>query len=289
MSSTGLAPWRAALHRARSGLGLFVTLIVSIVLDARLRFWLLPRYRKDEAGRIDAVNRIIRAWGVIGFWLGRTSLGLKVVVEGKPPASGRYLIVSNHQSSMDIPLIFTIFRALNVKFVAMEELRYGKPGVSLALRNGGFAFVAKRKVGEDLATLKRFGRQMERFDGSPAIFPEGRRTDDGFLRPFNFAGIEVVRRTSKLPLLPITIDGLWRARDIKDYHRLVGCRVTVRICEPIPFEDVERLGHRKAYREIEETIRRNLDEIRKETGPKVGEGRIESYAPREAEVYRESK
>lgn len=256
-----LPKWRWLIHVARTILCLLLSLIIASILEPPFRFLILFWYRRDEARRSAVVNTVTRLWGIWSFAAVRITLGLRVVVEGKTPVAGRYLVISNHQSSTDIPLLISQFRKLNLKFVAMEELRYGKPAVSLALRNGGHVFVAKEKLGVDLAELTKFGAQMEKYDGSPMIFPEGKRTEDGSVLPWYYAGIEAVRRSSRLPLLVVTIDGLWKGRTLSQYYKTVGSTVTIRISDPIPFEEVQR-DPRRTYQAAEALVRDNLEEMR---------------------------
>lgn len=252
--------WLRPFDIARVVVNLLLTLVVSVSLDLWTRFMVLPFQRTPEQ-RIAAINRLAHLWGRVSFWLSRTFLGLRVTVEGQAPASGRCFILSNHQSSLDIALLISIFKAQNLKFVAMEELKHGKPLVSLALRNGGFAIVAKRDRDADLAHLDDFGRNLERFDGSPIIFPEGQRTLDGEVLPFHLAGTEVIRRRACLPMVAVTIDGLWRARTIKEFDRIIGSHVTVRIGESIPNDEIEK-APRETYARIEHRIRNDIEDIR---------------------------
>jgi 1-acyl-sn-glycerol-3-phosphate acyltransferase len=260
-STKGSTRARGPLALARYAIGFVGTVTLALAFDVWLRFGIVWRYRNNEDRKIRSLNRLVRHWGTSIFWVAHTFLGLRLRVEGTIPSTGRYLIISNHQSSLDIPLLISLFRSQNLKFVAMEELRYGKPVISLALRHGGFALVSEKKLGDDLAALTRFAHQLERVDGSPVIFPEGWLARDGELRKFNFAGIETVRRVSRLPIVTVTIDGLWKAPSIEQYLRIYGDRITVRITEPVPFNS-DDLDRRKAYGDLEETIRRNLEEIR---------------------------
>lgn len=248
------------MNVVRSIVSLLLSLIIAVSLEMWFRFVILVWDRNDPERQIADASRMLRVWGISTFWAVKAALGLKLVVEGEPPRSGSYLVVANHQASLDIPMMISVFRDVHLKFVAMEELRNGKPAVSFMLRTGGFAFVSKH-VGRDLAELTRLGLQVGRHGGSPALFPEGRRTEDGSIGPWHYGGIEAVRRTSRLPLLPVTIDGLWEGRTIKEYHKVVGKTITIRISKPVPFDEVEQ-DPRMIYEELERENRRQLDEIR---------------------------
>lgn len=256
---------RRALKAIRALAALLVILLHGVFFEIWLRVIIWRRYGGDPRARIAALNRVVVRWGVSSVWLVRTFLGLRVHVEGEPPRTGRFLVISNHQSSLDPSFLVVAFPTLNLKFAAKEELRRGKPAVSLILRHGGSVFVGQEDPRRDVAVLIRLGRQVERFDGSPVLFPEGQRTEDGALQPLRSGGIEAVRRASRLPLIVVTIDGLWKARTIWAWPMIVGQTVTLRISKPILPDEVDR-DPRRAYREIEETMRRNLEEIRRRVG-----------------------
>ena len=162
-------------------------------------------------------------------------------------------MVANHQSSLDIPFLITTFRALNLKFVAMEQLRHRKPVISIVLRHGGSVCVGKKNVGEDLVALTRFAAELEGVEGSPVIFPAGGLERDQGARRFYLAGIEVLRRGSRLPILPVAIDGMSKAPTTGGLLRLAGARVTMRIGEPVSYEEAGR-DPRATYQALEEWI-----------------------------------
>ena len=234
---------------------------MALALDVWLRFWVLIRYRRRQAEKIACFNRVAWAWGRALFSTVRWAVRLRIAVEGEVPSKGRFLIVANHQSSFDIPLLITLFRPLNLKFVAMEELRRGKPTISLVLRHGGFAIVGQQNIGQDLAALARCAANLEQFDGSPVIFPAGWVERDQEARRFYLAGLEVLRRGSRLPILPVAIAGMERAPSFRSIARAAGSCVTVRISDPIPCE-VAGKDPRATYLRLEEKIYGDVAEIR---------------------------
>jgi 1-acyl-sn-glycerol-3-phosphate acyltransferase len=175
-------------------------------------------------------------------------------------------VVANHQSSLDVPLLITKLHRLRPKFVAMERLRFGTPAVSLLLREGGSVFVGKTNPARDLAGLARFAAGLAEFDESAVIFPAGGLQRDRDAPPFHLAGIEVLRRGGRLPILPIAIEGWREAPTIGLLANIAGGRVTLRILEPIDWNPDEP-DPRASLRRLEDLIYRNVAEMRAAAEP----------------------
>jgi len=252
---------RGLLVRFRIAAAFAWGLAAALAIDAWIRFWILPRTRHDAAAKSAAINRIVKVWADVMFGAARWSAGLEVAVEGRIPETGRYLVVANHQSSLDVPLLIATLRGQNLKFVSMERLRRGRPAISLMIRHGGFVCVGKQDVGKDLDALRLFAKQVSRFDGSPVIFPAGGLERDHGQRPFLVAGIEAVRRASRLPILPVVIEGLSSAPTIGGLVRLAGAKVTMRVFEPVSFEAASR-DPRGTYARLESDIYQDLATLR---------------------------
>jgi 1-acyl-sn-glycerol-3-phosphate acyltransferase len=160
-------------------------------------------------------------------------LGCRLDVRGTVPP-GRYIIVSNHQSTADIAILPWALRSLNVKFVAKEELGRGIPTVSMALTHWGSALISREATRDDVARIKKMSRGLAYWSASVVIFPEGTRSRDGRLRPYKSGGVRIVAHETGLPLLPVAIDGTHVAPDLPGFARhLPGKRGTVTIGTPI--------------------------------------------------------
>lgn len=253
--------WKRWPRHLRGRVTLLGVLLSSAVTDLWLRLWVLPTTRGNLRRRKSALNRMVRFWGRTELHIASRCLRLRLAVKGSPPRSGRYLVVSNHQSVLDGPVLISVLGQLNIKFAAIQELFQGKLAVSLLLRESGSWPIPKTDPTEDLIAFHRFGTAMEAFEGSPTVFPEGGRCVDGAMQSFRVAGVEAVRRTARLPILPVVLDGLWPGRTLFECHRLYGATITVWVGAPISVEEAAA-DPRAAYRKLEATMRRALEELR---------------------------
>lgn len=148
------------------------------------------------------------------FWCGRTwtnfSLFLcriKVSVTGleKINPYGNYILVSNHASMFDIPVMMRTFPHIRILF--KKELSY-VPFWGWALRWGYHIMVDRGKGTEAVKSLDRAANDI-RSGGQVLLFAEGTRTRDGKLLPFKRGAFSLAAK-SGVPLIPITINGSFK-------------------------------------------------------------------------------
>ncbi|HOU93584.1 MAG TPA: lysophospholipid acyltransferase family protein [Polyangiaceae bacterium] len=154
--------------------------------------------------------------------------GVTLDVRGKEridPAK-TYVIMSNHQSYYDIPVLFQAL-GLPVRMVAKEEL-FRIPVWRRAMRDAGFIPVDRSKGREALNRLFEARKRLEQDGTHLWIAPEGTRSPDGRLLPFKRGGFQLASVTG-LPILPVSIDGSIEIhrRGSHYIHRGVTVRVTV--------------------------------------------------------------
>lgn len=137
-----------------------------------------------------------------------------------------YVIMSNHQSYYDIPVLFQAL-GMPVRMVAKEEL-FRIPVWGRAMRDAGFIPVDRSKGREALNRLFEARKRLEQDGTHLWIAPEGTRSPDGRLLPFKRGGFQLASVTG-LPILPVSIDGSIEAhrRGSHVIHRGVTVRVTV--------------------------------------------------------------
>jgi 1-acyl-sn-glycerol-3-phosphate acyltransferase len=148
---------------------------------------------------VHAQSRIYRKWA--GRILRATGVPWEVRglehLEGVPPG----ILVSNHQSSLDIPLIFAAVPR-TLRMVAKVEL-LKVPFIGWILRRGRFVTVHR---GHRDKAVKELSGVEWLFEHGADLFmaAEGTRSLDGNLRPFK-KGPFVLAILHQVPLIPITL------------------------------------------------------------------------------------
>jgi 1-acyl-sn-glycerol-3-phosphate acyltransferase len=117
------------------------------------------------------------------------------------PPTGGVLLVANHSSALDIPLI-AVATDRHVGFVARASLGRSRLMAWIMARCGA---VLVRPGEPDRAALRAMVARLRGGD-CLAIFPEGTRSSDGTLGEFRGGGVLAARRAG-VPIVPVGISG----------------------------------------------------------------------------------
>ncbi len=176
---------------------------------------------------------VAKTWARIVIWLAAA----RVTVHGLgniPPTEESYIVVMNHQSNMDIPVLVHSL-PLQLRFIGKVELKK-VPIFGNALIRAGH-FLIDRKNHEKAMEGMRSAGEILRHHGLSVVFaPEGTRSPDGELLPYK-KGAFVMGIETGIPILPVTIAGTRRSLS-KGSLWARSADVTVTIHEPVPAKDL---------------------------------------------------
>ncbi|MDD5287151.1 MAG: lysophospholipid acyltransferase family protein [Desulfuromonadaceae bacterium] len=155
----------------------------------------------DDTGRAHAWHA--RLWGRLGLAL----TGVHVTVIGAEHIpDGPVIFMSNHQSNFDI-LALMAAMPRRIHWIAKKEL-FDIPFFGPSMRRGGYIPLDRGDGRKALQSMDEAAAAIQK-GKSVVIFPEGTRTQDGFLLPFKRGGF-ILARKAAVPVIPVTINGSGR-------------------------------------------------------------------------------
>lgn len=168
--------------------------------------------------------------------------GTKLIVDKSEhiePKTG-YILVSNHQSLIDVPIFGGLLFSNYPKYVAKAELGRWLPTVSFNLTHGGNALIDRDDPRQALRAIKQLGKECQERDTAVVIFPEGSRSRDGELGEFRTAGIATLLKAAPaLPVVPTAIDGSADLLRHRMFPIPYGTTIRVAFGDPIARRDGE--------------------------------------------------
>lgn len=177
----------------------------------------------------------------------------------------QFVILSNHQSLVDIPLYMNFLRNKDLRFVAKDELSRHVPLVSEMLRAHEHCMIP-RKGSPSIAmkTIDSFGKRIIERKQIPVLFPEGTRSKDGTLGTFYAAGFRRLTDATNLPVAVCALEGGWRINNLKNiFTNLTNGSYHVKVLKvfPAPHGKEEQVA---ILNEAKVLIQNQIDEWRKE-------------------------
>ena len=153
------------------------------------------------------------------------------------PPKGPYILMANHQSHADVPILFASL-PLIPGFLAKKELAR-IPFLSMALREGGHVLIDRKNRGSAREALKIAATEIQA-GKTIAVFPEGTRGAGDALGEFKKGGFLIAKKAG-VPVVPIGILGS-RAVWHRDEWLPRGGRVWAKVGEPISPEAIKLLS-----------------------------------------------
>jgi len=186
------------------------------------------------------------------------------------PRSGPVLLLSNHQSYLDPPVLGSrLPRRIN--FVARAGL-FRVPGLAWLITALGATPV--RDDAPDTRAMRTVLALLQN-GCAVALFPEGTRSPDGRVHPFKRGLVSIVRR-ARCPVVLVAVEGCYDAWPrSRSLPRLRGPRVMSMVDPPLDPEELLADGPDAAL----ERLRRRVDEMRLELRRRIRESTAGRYPP----------
>jgi 1-acyl-sn-glycerol-3-phosphate acyltransferase len=185
--------------------------------------------------RLVLLHQFTCVWASLYTWLNPV---WRVRIEGRdkirPDAA--YVMVANHQSLLDILVLFRLFS--HFKWVSkIENFRVPAVGWNMSLNR----YIKLRRGDKDsIADMMTACERTLAEGNSIMMFPEGTRSADGRLREFKHGAFTLAQQT-RSPLLPVLIYGTANALPKRGFVLQGRHAITVRVLEEIPYEQFAQM------------------------------------------------
>lgn len=171
---------------------------------------------------------------------------------GKP-----YIIMSNHSSLCDIPLIFVTMPG-SIRMLTKSEL-FDVPIWGRGMREGEFISVDRDNRRQAIKDLQAAQKKME--SGIIVwVAPEGTRSQTGELGPFKKGGFMLAMKTGAT-IVPVGIRGAFHVLPAKTLDFQLGSHAEVHIGNPIDASKFTAKTRDKLMQDVEQQLRQLTGQI----------------------------
>lgn len=164
----------------------------------------IPTYLESFGGRLtrDNADRRLREFAL--RTISKARIQLDVRGSDGVATDRSYVYMSNHQSHIDIPVLYATMPSPTVRMVTKKEL-FRVPFWGRAMKGAGMIVIDRSSREKAIASLRAAGEQFAS-GVSVWIAPEGTRSEDGTIGSLKKGGFRLALETGT-PILPVAISG----------------------------------------------------------------------------------
>lgn len=233
--------------------------LIWLLSSLTIFFWLFVLSFVRLFDRDPVLYRTGRMFRNLGLILVKINPNWKVKVIGEKIADPRnpYVVVANHQSLGDIPVVSHL--PWEMKWVGKEEL-FKIPIVGWQMKLAGDIPVNRKGVRRWEQVAKKAGYYLER-KCSIMIFPEGTRTKDGDLQRFTDGAFALAIK-HQVPILPVVVEGTFNCLPKNTWVFGKSDHMIVKVLKPIPTEGMDSKNVAELRDQVHHLIQTELDRLR---------------------------
>lgn len=212
---------------------------------------MLARYRKRHPGSTIAQLLFYDLIRETALLILRLFYRMRSVDVTNIPREGAVLIIANHQSFFDPPIVSSVIRHRHTDFLARGGLFKFKPfGWTIRQLNSTPINQGAGDAGAMKETLRKLGEGKMML-----VFPEGSRTHDGNMQEFQ-RGVAVLLKRAHCQVVPVGIAGAFDAWPrTRRFPKLFARRIAVCYGQPIASDELMSKGTDQAIATLYERVK----------------------------------
>lgn len=202
-----------------------------------------------------------RLFRKLGLAISRINPNWKINIEGSQKIDDRtpYIIISNHLSNADIPLISNL--PWEMKWVAKKEL-FEVPVLGRMMKLAQDISVDRESSNKRAGVFNKCSFYLKN-SCSVMFFPEGTRSRDGRMKKFSLGAFDLAIQ-EKIPILPLVIDGTQDCLPKKTWVFTTNAYVNLKILDPVSTENLNKDDSLELMRRVRGEMLAQLSKWRNE-------------------------
>ncbi len=180
--------------------------------------------------RLILLNLFTSFWASLYIWC-MPIWSVKIIDRHKMDIKKNYIIVANHQSQLDILLIYRLF--FPFRWVSKAEV-FMLPFIGWNMFLNGYIRL-KRGDKQSVMNMMTQCETLLKQNISIMVFPEGTRSENGIVKPFK-PGAFILAKKMKKPLLPLVINNTKDALPKNSLILTGKHEMAIRVLDEIPYE-----------------------------------------------------
>lgn len=238
---------------------IFYHLVLLIIFIFQLFFRYPYIILQNRKKRYELTYKYSHRMSKICFWATGSKVKLiyknnsKKMIEEIKENNDTFIIMSNHQSNIDIPLLLGHI-PLVFTFVAKKEMKTW-PIISTWMKALNCIFLDRENPRQGIVDIKQAIHEVK--DGySYVIFPEGSRSFHGEIGDFKKGSFKLVTDTGA-KLIPVTIIGTIDVQQRSSLKISANKNVKIVIDEPINYSDLENEEKKHISEKVRSIVEKN--------------------------------
>ncbi len=209
--------------KLRGYVALLLICLALAAADPVQRIVVHPWVRLAPSRRVPVLARWQHLLAHVVLGLLKTAGGASIPSVPRVPGGPGVLVLMNHQSLIDIPLVCASVERSYPRIITRKRYLRWIPLISHMVRLYQYPVVDPRANPKGTRTqLEAISEAARTSDVPLVIFPEGTRTRDGTIGRFRTAGLRLILASRPWSVYVLVADGFWQRARAKDFMAGLG-------------------------------------------------------------------
>jgi len=237
---------------------IFVVIIGAFMFPIAVIIWIVT-FPFDK--RLKLLHLFSSHWGSIYIWI-NPLWKTTIYNREKINPDRTYVMVCNHQSLLDILVLYRLFT--HYKWVAKAEL-FRVPVLGWNMLINQYIKVNRASKKGHIHMMKQCEKTLEN-GSSIMIFPEGTRSIDGAIHSFKDGAFKLAKM-SKVDILPIILNGTSNSLPKSGFIMKKSQNIKIQVLDPIPFGSFANLTTKEVTEKVREYMIEHFEKLKQPIRP----------------------